>query len=142
MVNKIIIQCETSNAFDLFYIPDKNTLDELKEYAENNMPIKCFYIYNFEKRYIVEYDTLKEVYLYLNNYLYYKDISEHCTLMKEIEFNNFHNNQCNLCYKDDYNYGLGCSLDIIYDSINGHRCNNFRKKKVLKFIEWIKNIIK
>jgi hypothetical protein len=131
--DKMIIGCETQNDCDRFYIPDKNSLDELKEYAKNNMPIKCYYVNRIRKRCIVIENNLKEVHLYLNNYLFYKDISDYYILLTQKEFDNFYSSQCKLCYKNKYS----CSLRCNFDPGDNFKCNNY--EKIFSFREWIKS---
>jgi NTP pyrophosphatase (non-canonical NTP hydrolase) len=131
----MIIRCETQNDYDRFYIPDKNSLDELKEYAENNMPIKCYKLGCRSKYSIYLEEELKEVYLYLNNYLHYYNVLGY--LMTEDEYEKIQEEQCKKC--KNYSYNWGCNN--CYEKSKNDICLNFEEEIVVTFKQWIKNKI-
>lgn len=119
----MIVKCEAQNRIDYFYIKDCNSLDELKDYAKNNIPIKCLELWyqSFSDVYIR--DKAKEVYLYLNNYLYYTDVSNKYYLMFQKEIDDIYYTQCKKCkYRDDV---LVCKYKR---DGNFNQCLNFKEK--------------
>jgi hypothetical protein len=128
----MFIRCESDNGSDRFYLPNFNELDELKEYAENNMPIKCYLLNTRHCYSIFLSDEMTPIYLYLNNFLYYREIYN-LYLMTTKEYNNLYLEQCQYCHLKNYDFGLQC----IYEKDDDLKCINFKKE--FSFIEWIKN---
>ncbi|GAA4879190.1 hypothetical protein GCM10023310_69150 [Paenibacillus vulneris] len=129
----IHIRCEdTRGNYERFVIPDVNTIDELKEYADKNLPIKCFRMGSRHKSAIYIEEEFETVYLYLNQYAFYKQI--HPYIMRKDEFERLTVTQCTTCALESRDYGWYCSFKNSESD-----CSNYEKKIYWSLWEWIRN---
>jgi len=127
----MLIRCETSNNYNRFYISNINTMQELKEYADKNIPLECYMLDGRYKHSIYLDKEMTLVHLYLNNYLQYYEIYGY--IFNQEELNNVHKTICCNCLYNDYNYDLNC--EYIKNDI---WCKNYMEKH----IPTIKRLIK
>ncbi len=132
----MFIKCISDNNRDMFYLPDFNKLDDIKEYADKNMPIKCFKVKWSRKRTIFIKEDYTSVYLYLSNYLHYYKINGY--LMLEKQYEKIHNGLCEQC--KNYSFSYGC-LDIYKKEENTDNCLNYDKRIKNTFRDWIRSKI-
>jgi len=81
-------------------------MEELKEYADKNIPIECYMLHGRSMGSIYIKDDMTFVHLYLNNYLQYYEIDGYLLNQKEINY--IHKNICKNCLYSEYNYDLDC----------------------------------
>ena len=134
----MIVRCESQNDNrDYYIIKDANNLDELKKYADKNIPIKCKKIRWTRLRKIF-LDTGIEVNMYLNNYLWYSDVTDYYYLMSEDEADEVEKVNCTDC-RNNTDWG-GCFKG--YKKFEGIKCENYKEKpkKTRKgFFSWFRN---
>jgi len=135
----MIVRCESQNDNrDYYIINDANNLDELKNYADKNLPIKCLKISETKLRRIF-LDIGIEVNVYLNNYLWYSDVTSYYYLMSEDQAEEIEKANCTNCYNNTE--WAGCFRG--YKKGEGMKFFNY-KEKLLKnarkgFFSWLFN---
>ena len=119
----MFIRCETNNKWDRFYIPNIETMKDLKEYADKDMPIECYKLTfnHFGDIYFKEENQL--VHLYLNNFLYYKQIE--ISMMSESEWELLYKNNCKNC---THNSSYHCRFEFTLED----NCKSFKKQITFK----------
>lgn len=132
----MLITCVTSNGYEnKFYLPSINSIDELKEYADKNIPIKCFEAYHMTCNDVFIKEALKECYVYLNNYMYYKVTDDKYNVLTYKENNFLVKTYCNNCSNTN---SYGCLK--FYNKSEDLSCKNF--EKCFSFKEWFKNMFR
>lgn len=123
----MLVRCETDKGHDDFYMAQFHSLIELKEYAESNsMPIKCKKPYDISSYGNVRFiDEMKEVYLYLNNYLHYYDVTSKYGLMDYKEYHKAYEKLCKNCALSRDGWGCDCTME------DDGSCSYF--KEIVKF---------
>lgn len=101
------------------------------------MPIKCYELQKDDLGLIYIIDFIKEVYLYLNNYLYYKDVSNLYYLKTEKEIEQIEKKYCKNCIHYSNSY-FDCRYVFRENRLN--KCSNFQERKSL--FKFIQNIFK
>lgn len=133
----MIVRCESQNDNrDYYIINDANNLDELKEYADKNLPIKCLKISETRLRRIF-LDVGIEVNMYLNNYLWYSDVTNYYYLMSEDQADEIQKTNCTNCLNNS-NWA-GCFLGYKNNKVDMN-CVDYEQpsKKVNKgFFNWL-----
>lgn len=125
----MLIRCESNNNSDDFYLPEFNSLDEIKEYANNNIPIKCYKAFYVEGNGQVRItNEMRVTYLYLNNYLHYYDITKHYGLMTRETYNKASKTYCSKCKYKNINRFWGCQYPMNNDGTCGcyEKCFEFK----------------
>jgi hypothetical protein len=130
----MLIRCESNNGSDEFYIEHfiKDDYIKLEHYAKYNMPIKCYKLGWTSKGSIYLEKDLKEVCLYLNNYLHYYQIYGY--LKNNEEYENIHND-CLMC--GNYDRSFGCQS--FYKEFKNSKCLNYEDKIYISLWDCIKN---
>jgi hypothetical protein len=131
----MIIRCETNNDYNRFYLPDITTMEELKKFADKNIPIKCYMLGGRYKYRIYLIDDMRLVHLYLNNYLQYYEIRGY--IFDEKELDELDKNICSNCKHNKE----GCSFTCEYEEVDSG-CKNYQEKQMSKFKKFISKLIK
>ena len=108
-------------------------MEELKGYADKNIPIECYMLHGRSMGSIYIKDDMTFAHLYLNNYLQYYEIDGY--LLNQKEINEIHNNVCKNCLYNEYNYNLDC----IYIK-DGEGCKNYFMTPENMFMYYAKSI--
>jgi len=127
----LFICCESNDNSDRFFLPDINSMEELKKYAKDNIPIESYLLYRRYKRTIYLKEDVTFVHLYLNNYLHYYEIIGYLGDQKMIqEVDNY----CKSCsHHSDYDW------ECTYIK-NDSGCKNYKEKTISIFVKLMKKL--
>lgn len=131
----MIIRCETNNDWNRFYLPDINSMQELKEYADKNIPVECYMLGGRHRHSIYLEEDMRFVHLYLNNYLQYYEITAY--ILTEEKLDKINKTVCLNCY-NNHDYDLCCKY--IKEELG---CKNYIEKPITisKFKKFISKFL-
>ncbi|GED72318.1 hypothetical protein BRE01_60200 [Brevibacillus reuszeri] len=127
----LLIECD---GYDRYLVKEVDNLDELREYSQKNLPIKCYELGHRYKKGIYLFEELFEESVYLSNYKSVYEISG--LLMDDQEFDELENSVCLNCKWCESTFRA--TWECKYIPLEDGSCKKYEEKILSKIKKWMK----